>query len=55
MQDPSPFTSCSCTTPVPVERATHKGAAQTVCARCEKPLRLTFGSDEQTHGPRWVA
>jgi hypothetical protein len=36
-------TSCTCTKPAPVERATRKGAAQTVCAKCGRPvaLRLT--------------
>jgi hypothetical protein len=35
--------SCTCEKPVPVERATRKGAARTECARCGLPvaLRLT--------------
>jgi hypothetical protein len=35
--------NCTCSNPVPVERATRKGAAQTECLRCGKPipLRLT--------------
>jgi hypothetical protein len=35
--------TCACATPVPVERATRKGAAVTECARCGLPipLRLT--------------
>ena len=35
--------ACNCPVPVPVERATRKGAAQTECLRCGKPvpLRLT--------------
>ncbi|MEN3342703.1 MAG: hypothetical protein V7644_2107 [Actinomycetota bacterium] len=33
-------TTCSCPTPVPVERATRKGAAQTECARCGLPVAL---------------
>ena len=32
--------TCTCATPVPVERATRKGAAQTECARCERPVPL---------------
>ena len=37
--------TCSCPSPVPVERATRKGAAQTECLRCGRPipLRLTAG------------
>jgi hypothetical protein len=31
---------CSCPTPVPVERATRKGAAHTECAKCGLPIRL---------------
>jgi hypothetical protein len=27
-------TTCSCETPIPVERAERKGAAVTVCLRC---------------------
>jgi hypothetical protein len=35
-------TTCECVRPVPVQRATRKGAAVTVCARCggAVPLRL---------------
>jgi hypothetical protein len=42
-----PSLSCACPTPLPVERATRKGAAQTECLRCGRPvpLRLT--------APRW--
>ena len=34
---------CTCAQPIPVERATRKGAATTECARCGRPvpLRLT--------------
>ncbi len=32
--------TCTCTTPVPVQRATRKGAASTVCARCNQPVAL---------------
>jgi hypothetical protein len=31
---------CICAQPIPVERATRKGAAATVCARCGKPVQL---------------
>jgi hypothetical protein len=36
--------TCTCAVPVPVVKAERKGAAQTVCARCERPIRLDFGS-----------
>jgi hypothetical protein len=36
--------TCTCAVPVPVTKAERKGAAQTVCARCERPIRLDFGS-----------
>ncbi len=55
MHEPSASTFCSCTNPLPVQRASHKGAAETVCTRCEKPLRLTLSFDEQRNGPRWAA
>jgi hypothetical protein len=32
--------TCTCAKPLPVERATRKGAAATVCARCGLPLAL---------------
>ena len=32
--------TCSCPDPIAVERATRKGAAQTVCARCGRPIAL---------------
>jgi hypothetical protein len=32
--------SCTCAKPLPVQRAVRKGAAQTVCARCGRPLAL---------------
>jgi len=32
--------ACTCERPVPVERAVRKGAAQTECARCERPIPL---------------
>ena len=37
--------TCTCPDPIPVTRATHKGAAQTECARCGRPiaLRLPLG------------
>ena len=31
---------CTCTTPVPVERAERKGASRAHCARCGKPVPL---------------
>jgi hypothetical protein len=31
---------CTCVTPMPMHKAERKGAARTVCARCERPLRL---------------
>ena len=33
-------TTCTCAKPLPVERATRKGAAVTVCVRCGLPLAL---------------
>ena len=35
--------TCTCLKPVPVERATRKGAARTECACCGKQIRLTLG------------
>ena len=35
--------TCSCVTPVPVERATRKGAARTECAKCGHPIKLSLG------------
>jgi hypothetical protein len=32
--------TCTCLKPVPVERATRKGAARTECAKCGLPIRL---------------
>jgi hypothetical protein len=34
--------TCSCVTPVPVQQATRKGAARTVCAKCDLPIRLAL-------------
>ena len=31
---------CICEKPLPVHIAERKGAARSVCARCERPLRL---------------
>ena len=31
---------CTCEKPLPVHIAERKGAARSVCARCERPLRL---------------
>jgi len=36
--------TCACSVPVPVVRASHKGAARTHCATCSLPIRLDFGS-----------
>jgi hypothetical protein len=33
---------CTCEKPLPVHMAERKGAARSVCARCERPLRLRF-------------
>ncbi len=30
--------ACACERPVPIERAERKGAAETVCLRCGKPV-----------------
>ena len=32
--------TCKCEKPLPVERAERKGAAQTFCLRCGKPVPL---------------
>jgi len=36
--------TCRCAVPVPVVKAERKGAARTVCARCDRPVRIEFGS-----------
>jgi hypothetical protein len=36
--------SCTCPKPIPVERATRKGAAATECARCGRPIALRLAS-----------
>lgn len=36
------MSTCTCAKPVPVQRAKRKGAATTMCARCDKPLALTL-------------
>lgn len=36
--------TCTCSMPVPVVRASHKGAARTHCATCGLPIKLDFGS-----------
>jgi hypothetical protein len=33
---------CTCEKPLPVHLAERKGAARSVCARCERPLRLSL-------------
>jgi hypothetical protein len=30
--------TCTCADPIPVERATRKGAAEIECARCGRPI-----------------
>jgi hypothetical protein len=35
--------TCTCDKPVPVEHAARKGAAVTICARCELPVPLKLG------------
>ena len=37
--EPTPLW-CACEKPLPVHIAERKGAARSVCARCERPLRL---------------
>ena len=41
LNDPTPLW-CTCEKPLPVHIAERKGAARSVCARCERPLRLTL-------------
>jgi hypothetical protein len=36
--------TCTCAEPVPQEKAAHKGAARTHCARCDLPVPLSFKS-----------
>jgi hypothetical protein len=36
--------TCRCAVPVPVVKAERKGAARTICARCDRPVRIEFGS-----------
>jgi uncharacterized metal-binding protein YceD (DUF177 family) len=36
---------CTCAQPIPVERATRKGAATIECARCGKPVQLRLHSN----------
>ena len=38
-KEPTPLW-CACGKPLPVHIAERKGAAHSVCARCERPLRL---------------
>jgi hypothetical protein len=40
---PAVFATCTCAKPLPTIRATHKGAARTVCDRCGLPVRIDFG------------
>ena len=35
---------CRCAVPIPVVKAERKGAARTVCARCDRPIRIECGS-----------
>ncbi|HVU76360.1 MAG TPA: hypothetical protein VHC67_02170 [Gaiellaceae bacterium] len=39
LKHPTPL-FCTCEKPLPVHLAERKGAARSVCARCERPLRL---------------
>jgi hypothetical protein len=39
---PPAATVCTCSVPVPVARATSKGAARTYCGRCDLPVRIAF-------------
>lgn len=34
--------TCTCAQPIPVQRAKRKGAATTVCLRCELPIAPTL-------------
>ena len=34
---------CACAEPIVVVRAVRKGAAASYCARCGKPVKLSFG------------
>ena len=36
--------TCQCAVPVPVVTAERKGAARTVCARCDRPIRIEFAT-----------
>ena len=36
--------TCHARSRVPVVKAERKGAARTVCARCDRPIRIEFGS-----------
>jgi hypothetical protein len=36
--------TCRCAVPVPVVKAERKGAARTVCGRCERPIRIEFST-----------
>jgi hypothetical protein len=38
----TPTTWCTCEKPLPVHIAERKGAAHSVCARCERPLKLSL-------------
>ena len=33
---------CTCTHPIVVVKAERKGAAESYCARCHRPIRLTL-------------
>jgi hypothetical protein len=39
--------TCTCAKPVPIERATRKGAAHTECAKCGAQIRLTLGKERR--------
>ena len=43
--DPWPSSAsrtCTCAVPLPRVQAEHKGAARTVCATCERPIKIGF-------------
>ena len=48
--DPATPLWCECEKPLPVHLAERKGAARSVCARCERPLRLQLRSDVSRNG-----
>ncbi len=41
---------CMCAKPIPVERATRKGAAARECARCGQPIALRLAPPRRPPG-----